>query len=127
MTKYGMERRLEEIKGAFGETACAFMTSNPHWARELDEASAGAKRFVQALFAESVLAQLETTDDEWREITSAMCAADWEYMAETSCNHMARAHYRRFAERILETHRPVAVRGGETLNPFFGLTEGGAA
>jgi len=127
MTKAEMERRFEEVKRAFGETACAFMTSNPHWARELDVAPAGAKRFVRVLFAESLLAQLETTDEEWCEITSAMGTADWAYLAEASGNPMARAHYRRCAERALATHRPVAARGGEVLNPFFDLTEGGEA
>lgn len=125
MTREEMERRLEEVKSAFAETACAFMSANPRWARELDEAPPAAKRFVRMLFVQSMLTHLETTDDEWCRITSAMDVADWRYLAQACGNRTAGAHYLQYAERVRATHRPALVRGGEILNPFADLPEGG--
>jgi len=127
MTREEMEKRLGEVRRTFGETACAFMTANPRWAKELDEAPSAAKRFVRALFVRCLLEWIGTTDDEWRQITSDMDDDNWRYLAQACGNRTASAHYLQYAERIRTTHRPVVVRGCEILNPFADLPEGGAA
>lgn len=126
MTRREMEGRLDEVRRTFGEMACSLMTENPHWKKRLDEAPTAARGFVRALFVTSVLAWLEPREEDWRTITSDMSADDWRHLARTCGNPMASAQYRQCAEKVCAGGRPIAMRGGEILNPFVDLPEGGA-
>jgi len=127
MTMREMERRLDEVRRTVWETACSLMTENPHWKRRLNEAPIAVRPFVRALFVTSVLAWLEPREEDWRTITSDMSADDWRHLARTCGNPMARAQYLQCAEKVRAEGRPIAMRGGEILNPFVNLPEGGAA
>jgi len=118
-----MFRLLEEARNAVDQLALDVFGVNPHWKQFLADAPEGARPFVSALFATSLLAWLKPGEGEMREVTAAMGAEDWGYLRENSRNQMEKAHYRKAEEMARETGKPIFAMPCELLNPFADLPQ----
>lgn len=121
MTTAEMESKVDKARHLFRDDALEVFCANPLWQRRYTSAPDGAKAYYAALFADALHALVGVDDDEWKRVTNAMGVEDWQYMAETTGNQMAKAHYRKIVSMIEESGCPVTAAGPEVLNPFVNL------